>query len=198
MPAPHEIVASPLTLFLAPVGTAFPAIDDTEATFDPAWIKLGTEGDNNYDDDGVSLSHNEETSDFTPAGSTMPVKRFRTGEEHMLSLNLVDVSPEQYAMVMNDAAITTIAAASSVAGEKRFSVYRGDQVNSYAVVARGMSSVDNDLNAQFEVSKAFVSVNGDVSFKKGEPAALPVEVLCVRHSDSDVIQWRIQTAVALP
>lgn len=196
MPAPHEVVAAPLTLYLAPVGTAFPAIDETEAEFDPAWEKLGTEGDNNYDDDGVTLSHEEETEDFKPAGSTMPVKRFRTGESHMLGLNLVDIGPTAYAKVMNDAEITQVAAGSGVAGEQTFSVYRGDQVASFAVLARGMSSVDNDLNAQFEVSKAFVSVNGEVTFKKGTPAALPVEVLATKHSDSDVIQWRIQDEVA--
>lgn len=194
MPAPEEIVASPLTIFLADVGTAFPLIDDLEADFAVDWIKLGTEGDLNYDDSGVSFSHSETVNDFTPAGSTMPVKRFRTAESFMLKLNLVDISPEQYALVMNDAAVTTVPATGSVAGQKHFSLYRGIQVNSFAVLARGQSSVHNDMNLQYEISKAFVSINGDANFNKGTPTMLPTEILAVRHSDSDLIQIRIQTA----
>lgn len=195
MPAPSEIVAAPLTLYLAVIGTAFPAIDDEEGDFLPAWEKLGTEGDNNYDG-AVTVSHSETVNDFTPAGSTMPTKRFRTAESFEIKLSLVDVSPTAYAKVMNDAAVTHIAAGSGHAGESSFSLFRGDQVNSFAVLARGMSSVDNDLNLQYEFSKAFVSVNGDVSWQKGTPAMLPVDILAVKHSDADVIVCRIQTDVA--
>lgn len=197
MPAPSEIIAAPLTLWLNDVGAAFPDLDDLDAALVSAsWIKLGTEGANNYDESGVNLSHSETVFDFTPSGSTMAVKRFRTGEEFKFKLNLVDVSPAQYALVMNDAAVTTISAGSGIAGEKKFSLYRGIQVNSFAVIARGMSSVDNDLVLQYEFSKAFVSVNGEAVFNKGVATNLPVEVMAVRHSSSDKIQARIQTAEA--
>lgn len=185
MPAPHEVVASALTIYLADVGTAFPAVSGTPSV---SWTKLGTAGANNYDEDGVTVAHSEEVNDWTPVGSTMPLKRFRTAESFMISLNLVDVSPEAYALVMNDATVTT------AGSDKSFSLYRGDQVNSFAVLARGMSSVDNDLNCQYEFSKAFVSVNGDVVWKKGDPAMLPVEILAVRHDASDVIIYRVQTS----
>lgn len=188
MPAPHEVVASSLTVYLAPIGTAFPT---TSATPSVSWTKLGTAGANNYNDDGVTIAHTEEVSDFTPVGSTMPLKRFRTAESFMLSLNLVDVSPAMYAKVMNDATVNTVTGPPAT---KWFSLYRGDQVNSFAVLARGLSGVDNALNAQYEFSKAFVSVNGDVQWKKGDPAMLPVEILAVRHDASDVILYRVQTA----
>jgi hypothetical protein len=192
-----EVVAAPLTLYLAAIGTAFPAIDAAEGTFDVAWEKLGTEGDANYDDTGVTVSHAETVNDFTPAGRTMPVKRFRTGETFEITLNLVDLSPAAYAKVMNDATVTTVAAASGVAGEESFSLYRGDQVNSFAVLARGMSSIDNTLNMQYEFAIAFVSVNGNVVWNKGVPAMLPVSILAVRHADTDAIIERVQSAAAL-
>jgi len=69
MAAPEEVVAAPLTIWLAPVGTAFPEIDAAPGV---GWEKLGTEGDMNYDESGVSVSHAETVNDFTPAGSTMP------------------------------------------------------------------------------------------------------------------------------
>lgn len=192
MPAPHEILANPLTFFLADVGTAFPAIDDEPDDFAVDWEVLGTEGDNNYDG-AVSLAHTEETFDFTPSGSTMPVKRFRTAESLLASLNLADVGPNAYAKVMNDAAITTVNFGSGVAGEKSFSLFRGLVVNSFAMLARGVSPVDNDLFMQYEFAKTFVSVNGEVSWNKGAVVALPVQILAVRHSGTDVLICRMGT-----
>lgn len=195
MAAPNEVVADPLTIYLAPVGFAFPAIDEIPiGTL--GWEKLGTEGSLNYDSSGVSVSHSETVNDFVPAGSTMPTKRFRTAESFEIKLNLVDISPDVYAKVMNDATVTDVAAGSGVAGESWFSLFRGINVASFAVLARGQSSVDNDMNLQYEFSKAFVSVNGDVVWNKGTPAMLPVTILAVRASDSDVIVCRIQTADA--
>ncbi len=193
MPAPHEILAAPLTLWLADVGTAFPLIDAAPAV---AWVLVGTEGPNNYDDGGVVASHGEEVFDFKPSGSTMPSKRFRIGEEFKLKLDLVDLSPAVYAKAMNNAAVTTIAAGVGVAGLKKFSLFRGTIVNSFAVLARGMSSVDNTLTMQYVISKAFVSVNGDVIFDKTKVAALPLEIETIRHSSADIVECQIQTAVA--
>lgn len=184
MPAPHEVVAAPLTIYLAAIGSTFPNIDAAPAA---PWAVLGTEGDRNYSDAGVTVSHGETVADFTPAGSTMPSKRFRTAEDFLISLNLVDLGPDAYAKVMNDADIT------EGGHDDSFSLYRGDQVNAFAVLAKGMSTVDNDLALQYEFSKAFVSVDGDVVWNKGTPAMLPVKIQAIRHSDSDVILVRIQT-----
>jgi hypothetical protein len=193
MAAPEEIVAGPLTVWLAPVATAFPVIDAAPAI---AWTKVGTEGDANYDEEGVTVSHGETVFDFTPAGRTMPAKRFRVGESFETSLNLVDLSPEMYALAMNNAALTTVAAGVGTAGQKFLDLYRGDIVNSFAVIMRGHSSVDNDLTMQYEFSNAFVSVNGDVQYTKGKVAMLPLKIEAIKHADADVIRVRIQTAVA--
>jgi len=196
MAAPEEILAFPLTVYLAEVGTAFPLIDDLPADFDVAWAVLGSEGDLNYDENGVTVSHSETTFDFTPAGSTMPSKRFRTAEDLLVKLNLVDLSAEQYAKAMNNSSVTTVAAGTGIAGQKHFSLFRGDQVASFAVLLRGVSPVDNDLNMQYEFPKAFVSVNGDVPFNKGVVSMLPIEIQMIRHSSADDPICREQTHVA--
>lgn len=192
MPAPHEVVAAPLTVWIAPVGTSFPNVwQDTPGG---GWVRLGTEGSKNYSDAGVSVGHTEEVTDFIPAGSTMPTKRFRVGESMMITLELVDIGPDAYAKVMNDSQITTVAkSAGTVAGNKSFSLYRGDQVKSYAVVLRGVSSVDNDLNLQYEFTQAGVSVNGEAVFNKGEPVMLPTEISVQRPTENDTMKVRIQT-----
>lgn len=189
-------MAAPLTAYLAPVGTTFPALDDIEASFNAAWVKLGTAGSRNYDDAGIDISHEEEVSDFTPAGSTMSVKRFRTGETFEATLNLVDMSPDQYALIMNDATVTDTPASTGVPGSSEFSLFRGDQVNAFAVLLRGQSSVDNELNMDYRFSRAFVSASGSVNFNKGEPARLAVMIHAVKYLDADVIQVEIQTAEA--
>lgn len=193
MAAPEEVLAFPLTVWLAPVGSTMPLVDAAPTT---PWEVLGVEGDLNYDDTGVIVSHGETTFDFVPAGSTMPAKRFRTAEELLTKMNLVDLSPATYAKVMNDAALTIVAASAGVAGYDSFSLFRGDQVNSFAVLLRGVSPVDNTLNMQYEVPKAFVSVNGDVTFNKGVVASLPIEIQMIRHSTADDPICRIQTAAA--
>ena len=187
MAAPEEIIASPLTVYLAPIGTAMPAIDAAPTS---PWATLGIEGDLSYDESGVVVSHAETVFDVTPAGSTMPVKRFRTGESLLTKLVLMDVTPETYAMVMNDAVVTT------GAGEKSFDLYRGDIVNSFAVLMRGVSPVDQTLNMQYEIPKAFVSVNGDVTYNKGVVASLPIEIQMIRHASdgSDDPICRIATS----
>lgn len=193
MAAPEEILAYPLQVYTAIVGTTFPAIDASPAV---AWSLLGTEGNNNYDDTGVVVSHSETAFDFTPAGSTMPTKRFRTAESLLTKLNLVDLGPAGYAMAMNNAAVTTVAAGVGVAGEKSFDLFRGDSVAEFAVLMRCPSSADNTLTMQYEIPKAFISVNGDVTFNKGVVASLPIEIQMIRHSSADDPKVRIQTAPA--
>lgn len=194
MPFPHEIVAAPLTLYLAVVGTSFPEIDHDPTT---PWIKLGTEGDKNYEENiGVTVGHGETVVDFVPAGSTMSVKRFRTLEAPQMSVNLVDLSPVMYALVMNDAEVTSVAPGAGTPGYDLFSLFRGSQVAQFAVIAKGESTIDNDLALQYEASKAFVSVDGDTVFTKGNPAMLPVKIEPIIYSDADVWQCRIQTAIA--
>ena len=144
----------------------------------------------------MTVSHGETTYDFTPAGRTMPAKRLRTGESFETSLNLVDLGPTAYAKVMNDAPITTVAGGVGTAGQEYFDLYRGDVVNSFACILRGMSTVDNTQNLQYEFSKTFVSVNGDVQFTKGKVAMLPTKIEVIKHADSDIIRVRIGTRAA--
>ena len=66
---PFEILAGPYTLWLAPVGTAFPIVTVVPPI---AWIKVGTNGDANYDDDGVTVSHVVKQEVARPAGRVAP------------------------------------------------------------------------------------------------------------------------------
>lgn len=168
---PLEIIGAPFTVYVAPVGTAFPEIDDEPAAFDADWFLLGTSGDKNYDDDGVTIGGDQSIELFRGAGSTVPRKAFRTEEDLIVEFNLVDMSPEQWAMVTDDASITTTAAGVGIAGKKTFSMYKGLNVATFALLARGPSSAHADMYAQFELDSAFQSGSPAPQFTKGVPAS---------------------------
>ena len=168
---PYEIIGAPYTLWLAPVGEAFPLIDAAPAG---NWIKVGTNGDKNYSEDGVTVAHSQSFEQARPAGATGPVKAWRTEEDLMIRLSLWDLTLEQYAKAMNDATVATTAAGSGTAGFKTIGLSQGQDVALYSMLVRGISPYGN-FNAQYQVPRVYQSGNPEPVFKKGEPAALDLE-----------------------
>jgi hypothetical protein len=166
------IIAGPYTLWLAPVGTAFPIINAAPAI---AWIRVGTGGDVNYDEDGVTVSHVTKQELVRSAGRTGAVKAFTTEEDLMISLKLMDISLEQYATALNKLAPTTVAAATGIPGTKRLGLSQGAVVTEYAMLCRGASPYGANFVAQYEVPRCFQSGNSKPGFKKGKPATLELE-----------------------
>lgn len=194
MPAPHHIIAAPYTIYLAPAGTAFPLITDDERDFDAKWFKLGAAGAKDYDEAGVTVSHEQALEYFRGADSTVPRKAFRTEEDLLISVTLADMSPEMYAKVINDAAVTTIAADVSRTGEQSFSLYRGTQAATFALLARGMSAVDNGLVAQYEVETVIEDGNPAPVYTKGTPALLECQFRAIDASGEGAFgTFRTQT-----
>ena len=107
MPAPHQITAFPLTIYVAPTGEAMPNVDEAPAG---NWLKLGTAGAKDYAEEGVTVTHSQTIETFTGAESTAPRKAFRTEEGLVLAFTLSDLSPEQFATILDDASVTTTAA----------------------------------------------------------------------------------------
>ena len=194
MAAPYEILAAPYTVYLGPVGETMPSVNAAVAG---NWFKLGTSGDRNYDEDGVTVGHDQKTNIFRPAGSTIGRKAFREEEDFKIGFMLADISPTQYAKVLGDAAVTTVAQSTGVAGNKHFEVYQGLQVTTFALLARGISSVDEDLSAQYEIACVFQSASPEPVHNKGKAALLECEFTALdSNGDGAVGTVRIQTTVA--
>jgi hypothetical protein len=68
--------------------------------------------------------------------------------------------------------ITTVVASTGAAGEKFFSLQRGTAVSTFALLARGISSVNEALNGQYQVPQVYESSSPAPVFKKGTPAEL--------------------------
>src|SRR3954465_14923171 len=132
MAAPYEVIAAPLTLYAAPVGTAKPVINVAPSG---SWVKLGTSGPKNYGTKGVVVTHNETIVKWRPAGGTGHRKAWRTEEFISVEFDLADLTAEQYAYALNTAIVTTAGNAKSIP------LQQGAVVNQVALLARGISPV---------------------------------------------------------
>lgn len=190
---PYEIVAGPFTLWLAPVGTAFPLIDAAPAV---AWVKVGTGGDKNYSEDGVTVAHSQSIEQARPAGTVGPVKAWRTEEDLMISLTLWDITLEQYATALNAAAVTTTAAGEGTAGFKKLGLSQGQEVATYALLARGISPYGDSYAAQYEVPRCYQSGNAEPAYLKGTPAGLDLEFTALEDANAASASERFGRLVA--
>lgn len=170
--APFEIIGAPLELWVAPVGTAFPDVDEAPPS---PWVKIGTSGTRNLTEEGVTVSQPQAFNKFRSAGSAGVRKIFRTEDDCMISAVLADLTPEQYKYALNSNSITTTAAASGVPGTKKLGLSRGLRVATMALLARGCSPEGDDMVAQYEVPLCCQSGNPQPVFTKGQAAALALE-----------------------
>lgn len=194
MAAPYEIITQPLTVYVAPVGSAFPEID-SDIILAPTgdWLMLGTCGDKNYEDEGVTVAQEQTVNLFRGAGAAGPRKAWRAEEDFIISFTLVDLSPEQYATVMNDAAVETVAPGPDQAGTKSHQLSQGLLVNSFALLARGISPVNETLNAQYEVLNAVQDGNPSPVWGKGAAAGLEVSFRALEDCTNGFGVFRSQT-----
>ena len=183
MGQPFEIVAQPFTLWVAAPGTVFPTID---AVPGGSWTKIGTSGDLNYTEDGVKVSHKQKVEIFRALGSTGPRKAFRTEEEQMIALTVVDLTLEQYRLALNGNTITTVSPDLAESGYKSIGLSRGLDVTQYALLIRGSkaSAYMEDGVAQYEVPIAVIVSEPEVVFVKGSPAGLSLEFQALEDPDA--------------
>lgn len=196
-----EVIGSPYAAWVGPVGTPPPAIDAAIGAFDPGWKILGTNGIDNQGTEGVTTNLTRTVNDFTPAGGTLIVKSWVTDEKPTVALSVVDLTVEQFAIVMDDAAITTVAASTGIAGQKSISLVRGVNVHYYALLVRGISPYDDgteSMNAQYEFTRVYQSASQAPKYLKGTPAELACEfTVCGDVAGNDPALYRAQNAAAL-
>ena len=183
MPQPFEIVAQPFTLWVGDVGDVFPTIDEDPGA---GWTKIGTSGDLNYTEDGVTITHNQTVEKFRALGSTGPRKAFRTEEELHITLSVADVSLEQYAQALNDNTVTTEPPDTGTAGSKKLGLSRGLNVAQHALLIRGAaaSPYGEGWVAQYEVPIVVQTGEPEVVYVKGEPASLALEFQALEDLDA--------------
>lgn len=170
---PFEIIAAPFSVYWAPVGEAFPLIDAAPAG---NWALIGTSGDENYSEEGVTLVHSQTIEKARPAGSTGARKAFRTAEDMMIRFTMWDMKLEQYNKALNNNAVATTAAGSGTAGFKALNLYRGLDVALMALLVRGDVSPEGDSwKTQYQIPVCYQSGSPEPVFRKGNPIGLALE-----------------------
>lgn len=166
---PYEIIGAPLTLWVAPLGTAFPTIADAPGV---GWTKVGTNGDRSYEQGGVTVTHRKTYDKVRTAGASGPVKAFLTEEDLMFGLTLLDITLEQYQLALNGNAITTVAPGAGTPGTKKIGLSEDvGRTKEYALLARGLSPYNEALAMQYCVPRCFQSGAPAPVFRKGGTGA---------------------------
>lgn len=174
MPAPHEIVGAPLTLYVADVGASFPALLTTPGG---SWTKIGTNGDLNYMDDGVEFEHPLATKSFRPLGDPGPIKEFIDSEDLIVRVTVVDLKLETYSQALNQNTVTTVAAGVGTAGYKWMGLSRGIILNEFALLIRGLraSPYGDDFVAQYQIPRVVQVGQPKPVYRRADPVGLQFE-----------------------
>ncbi|MEP0406962.1 hypothetical protein [Roseibium sp.] len=179
---PYEIIAAPFTVYYAPLGEEFPAVDAAVAG---NWVKIGVSGDESMDEEGVTVQHTQEINKVRTLGNTAPVKAFRTGEDLIIQFQVLDVSSETYLLGVNSNGIAATAAGSGTAGKKVLQFYQGEAVANMALLARAnVSPYGGGMKMQYQVPRCYMSANPEPVFRKGEPARMAYEFTALRDFDA--------------
>jgi hypothetical protein len=184
--APYEIICAPFQAWLAPVGTTFPFIE-AEPGID--WTLIGTSGDRNTTEDGVTVKHEQTIEEIRTLGSIGPVKAHRTEEGLKVSFVLADMSLEHAAVALNHNAVTTVAPGVH-GGYKKIGLSRGRNLVERALLLRGAASPygngeTEDWNMQYQVLRAVQIGEAEVVYTKGgDPAGYALEFLCLEDPDA--------------
>lgn len=201
MGEPYEIIIGPLEVYLAPVGETFPDVDTAPGG---NWVLFGTNGNKNYEESGVTLTHEETVIEKTPLGCTAPVKAARQNESHTVAFNLMDLTAEVYSKILNGNAITTVAAASGTPGYKEINMRRGFAIQEYAMLIRGTFSPYGDgMYCQWQIPRCYFSNSQSIVFKKDDAAMFQCMFKLLEDLNAATEEARhgkivFQTAVALP
>lgn len=193
----QEIVAGPVSLYWAPLATAFPAVDTAPGG---SWTLIGSSGADNYiEDDGVAVETNAEYDEVFGLGRAAPIKALRTKEELIVKVSIMDLTASQVRLALGQNAVTQTASGVGIPGTDEIELARGLSVNEIAVLIRG-TGISPSLaagNVQFELPRAYEAGSRPLKFVKNEPVGIELEFHALWDDVSGrLARYVVQTAVA--
>lgn len=197
MSAPYEIFAGPFTAWLGTANSVVSEPADLDAAPGGSWTKLGANGSDNYNEDGVVFSPEDTLEYFRGLGKTAKLKAFRTEEDPMVSFQVHDVRPEVMSHALNGNAITTVAAGASTSGRKKVALYKGHAVTTYSLLLRSDagSPYGDSYITQLWMPVVCVDSVDEITFKKGDAAGLAFDFALLYDSSNGLGAFSAQNAV---
>ena len=184
-----EIVTGPLELWWAAVGTAMPAVDDDAAT---GFTKIGTSGDENYHEDGVTIQMDQTLEFFRSLGSAHRICAFRTEQDISVTVTLVDMTAAELRVGFDLLAVTT----DTTPDINILDLDYGLSVSDLALLVRGTGNSPEfaGANMQFECNRVVEMGSHALSFVKGEPVGVELEFALLLDDSSNVGRLVLETS----
>ncbi len=158
----ESIVVGSGSIFLGPVGEAFP---DTDAVPGGNWVDLGEF------DGGVTANFDQTIDQHFIDSESGPVKATRSQEQLTIAVSLAEATMENLAKVLDDAGFSNDAGPPAT---RTVSGYRGLDVQEFALLFRGESPY-GAFNAQFQVPRAYQSGTIGAAYTKESKTLIPAE-----------------------
>jgi hypothetical protein len=175
--SPFEIIAGPATVYVAPVGEAFPAVNAAPAG---NWVSLGdTEG-------GVTITHDQTVELLRVDQYPGPQKAIRSEEGLMVAFSLANLTLEQYARALNVVTVTTNVGPPH---EREIPLRQGFDVNQRAMLIRGPSPY-MDANLQYEVPIVVQTASPSPVFVRDDKAVLDCEWVALEDPNAATAEER--------
>ncbi len=162
----YEILTGVGKLYVAPAGTAKPALDvDPEST---GWTYLGETVD------GVTITPGQEIEEMRTDQRTGPVKAVRTEESLTIEAQLAQATVENLAQALGGMTVTKVNAQVGAMGYRKVGLYRGGTVQEFAMLFRGNSPYGS-YPAQYYVPRGYYGGEVGQEYKKDGQVVVPVE-----------------------
>lgn len=145
---PYEIMTGVGRLYIAAVGTPFPALDEEPGA---DWRDLG------LTQDGVTITMEQEIAQIFVDQENGPVKESRTQETMTIATSLAEATLENLADILGQDVITVAPGAGTI-GTKEVILRRGAAIKTFALLFRGESAYGN-WPAQYEIPRGYFGGN---------------------------------------
>lgn len=170
---PYEILVGVGTLYIAPAGTAKPALT---AAPSGSWRALGDTKD------GVKITKTSKVEGFSPDQHTGKVKAVRTEEGVTIETQLVESTLENLADVINGT-VTDTAPGSGTIGTRTLKMYKGADVSEFAFLFRGDSPY-GDYPGQYYLPRGYFDDDVELEFTKDGETVIPAKFEALEDLDA--------------
>ena len=161
-----EIIAGPMKIYAAPAVEAMTAVGSAPVA---NWVLLGTSGDLNYTEEGVTIRNEQETEMWRSLGSPYPRKSFRPSADTFVDVVVADMTLVHLRLAWNNNTVTT-----DGGGFDHISMDAGLAPTEHSLLIRGTgnSPLIAAGNMQIEIEKCVEVGSRELVFVKGEPVAV--------------------------
>lgn len=187
-----DIIVSPASIWMAPVGTTPPDIDAIAAgvAWGANWEDMG------YTLEPVSVGMNVQTFDLFVQQLTTPVRTLRTQIDAMFKTTLAEFTGKNI-QVATDGTLVTVAASATKVGSDTIDV-KADKtdVSLYAFGIEGVRVTDSNerVPVRIIIPRGSARLSGDISFAKGAGVGIPIEIKAL--ADENGIAFKVQNVTA--